>query len=117
MIAQYIYHEADTGVIDIAREALQYLHDWNVGILTVDVPRAFCDLNRPRELATPESIASPFWDDVYTQAMGEIEEVLARSQSVLQLHSMNNFDPIRRTSWDDISSDQDILDHLENTYS
>lgn len=115
----YMYHEADTGILQIME---QYTHliknfPYNIAILVADVPRAFCDMNRPIEKAIPEIIRSDFLENIYHTTINETEKIFKKSEYVFQLHSMNSFDMVGEWNFENILRENRVSEFLETAYS
>lgn len=119
ILYKYLYHEADTGVMEIVAAMKKHFtdSDYSIGILTVDIPRGFCDLNRVPNVATPEVLEDDFWKKIYTEADIEVMEILKQTEFVFQFHSMNSFNPIEKSVFDDTISEDFIRNHIEKVYS
>ena len=78
LLYKYMYHEADTWVVEVLESMKKYLEksEFSIWILKVEIPRGFCDLNRPLELAIPEVFRDKSWDEIYLKAEKEIENVI-----------------------------------------
>ena len=89
-------HASDIGTREVAYECIEAFadSDYTIGILDVCIPRAYCDMNRPRDKAILGTLDSDFWLPLYDRAQQEIEDSISRSRFCFQLHSMNNFDPL-----------------------
>ncbi len=50
LLYQYLYHECDIGTKEIGHKIIPHFQKspYSFGILTVNIPRGFCDLNRPK---------------------------------------------------------------------
>ncbi len=106
ILYKYLYHEADTGMLEVARAMCQdffsknFHNNFSLAILWVDIPRGFCDLNRSPDIAIPKTFVQEKWLLLYRQAEIEINTIFSRAHSVLHLHSMNGFNPIYKANFD-----------------
>ncbi len=87
------------------------------GILCIEIPRAFCDLNRNIQKAIPEILNRDFWEKIYSQAQEEIFQILQMTDFVFHLHSMNNFDSIENSCLNHEISEKWFENHLNCVYS
>lgn len=119
IFSQFLFHEADTGVMEVTQALMKYFQDspYSFAFLFVDIPRAFCDLNRPIELATPKILKHIFWENIYKQATQEIEKIFAQSDFIFQFHSMNSFNPIFKKSFDEAISENNLESIYKQMYS
>ena len=86
-------------------------------MLFVEIPRAFCDLNRNIENAIPIILQRDYWEKIYLQVKNEISEILSISDFVFHLHSMNNFDSIEHSQLTPSVSEDWFTHHLNTIYS
>lgn len=116
---RYLRHETDTGMREIANTLTKILKnsEFSFAVLAVEIPRGFCDLNRPLERVFPPILDKNFWSKIYQNATEEIEKILSISDFVFHLHSMNNFDSVEQTTFDENISEAKILHHLEKVYT
>lgn len=119
LLYKYLYHEADTWVNEVINFMEKYFLDseFSIWVLNVKIPRWFCDLNRPLEIAIPEVFRDKSWEDIYKKAEKEIEEVVEKSDFVFHFHSMNWFNPIEKSVFDENISEDFIKNHIEKIYS
>lgn len=119
-LQDFLVHEADTGVRFVAHQIIHYLEkntDFSFGVLFVEIPRAFCDLNRNIENAIPIILQRDYWEKIYLQVKNEISEILSISDFVFHLHSMNNFDSIENSTLNPNISEKWFENHLNHVYS
>lgn len=119
-LQDFLVHEADTGVRFVAHQIIHYLEkntDFSFGVLFVEIPRAFCDLNRNIENAIPIILQRDYWEKIYLQVKNEISEILSISDFVFHLHSMNNFDSIEHSQLTPSVSEDWFTHHLNTIYS
>lgn len=119
MLYKYLYHEADTGVYEITDEIKKYFQnsDFSIWILKVEIPRGYCDLNRPLDIAVPKVLQHSFWNNIYKEADEEVRKILKKANFVFQFHSMNSFNPIEKSVFDENVSQDFIQNHIEKVYS
>lgn len=85
--------------------------------MCIEIPRAFCDLNRNLQKAIPEILNRDFWEKIYSQAQEEIFQILQMTDFVFHLHSMNNFDSIENSCLNPEISEKWFENHLNRVYS
>ena len=119
LLYKYMYHEADTWVIEVLESMKKYLEksEFSIWILKVEIPRGFCDLNRPLELAIPEVFRDKSWDEIYLKAEKEIENVIQKSDFIFHFHSMNGFNPIEKSIFNENANSDFFKNHIEKVYS
>lgn len=123
ILSRYISHEADRGSREVAFSAIDrfFSHpenaDFRISIFEVHIPRWFCDLNRPWELACSRVVDSTFWKSYFDDAYNELYSLLENTKFCFQLHTMASYEMI--SSWElDLSKDeQDIEYFLTSIYS
>lgn len=86
-------------------------------MLAVEIPRGFCDLNRPRDRAVFPLLDTKKWLSLYDQVMTEMAPIFASSRSVLHLHSMNNYNAENPVIFDANITESTIRAHLEKVYT
>lgn len=119
IISDYLYHEADIGMREVAFSCMENLPHipFSIGILEVNIPRWLCDMNRPFERAMPPILDKEQWKDIYNQASDVVFGIIDRSEFCLQLHSMCSFDPVKKLCFDSDVSVFQIKDFLSYGYS
>lgn len=120
LLYNYLYHEADTWVSEIISAMEKYFEnkkDFKIWILRVEIPRGFCDLNRPLETAIPNSFRDNFWENFYNETQKEVFEILKKADFVFQFHSMNTFNPIEKAWISNEISEIFLNHHLDKIYS
>lgn len=119
ILAKYLYHEADTGVLQVMNFLKNFLENspYSIGFLWVDIPRGFCDLNRPIELATPTILEDEFWKNIYKQTTIEAEKYFQKSDFIFHFHSMNSFNPIQKKNFDECVKEGNLEYIYEKMYS
>lgn len=119
MLSAFLYHEADTGVNEVIDEMKPYLQksNFSIGILKVEIPRGFCDLNRPLSRAIPEIFRDNSWEQLYTETSKKINIYLQNTDFVFHFHSMNGFSPVAPSNFDENVSEKSLENHIENIYS
>lgn len=103
ILAKYLYHEADTGVVETMNFVKKFLANspYSLAFLWIDIPRGFCDLNRPIELATPKNLENNFWKNIYTETISNTEKIFKNSDFIFQFHSMNSYNPTEKKNFDE----------------
>lgn len=122
ILSRFISHEADRWSREVAFSAIDrfFSHpensDFQISIFEVHIPRGFCDLNRPWELACPSVTDNTYWKSYYDTIINDLYKVLSSTKFCLQLHTMASYEMI--SSWElDLSKDeQDIEYFLTNIY-
>lgn len=119
MLYKYLYHEADTWVNEVINFMEKYFLDskFKIWVLNVEIPRWFCDLNRPLEIAIPEVFRDKTWENIYKKAEKEVEEIIKKSNFIFHFHSMNGFNPIEKSVFNENISENFIKNHIEKIYS
>jgi hypothetical protein len=104
---------------EVARDTLTYFDEskWSIGLLDVRVPRAFCDMNRPRDRAISPILSREKWLPIYDSIESYIDTLLPRVDFVFQLHSMNNFDPILPWRITENLNNESFDYYLEHVYA
>lgn len=120
LLYRYLYHEADSSVTEIISKMEKYFSEeknFKIWVLRVEIPRWFCDLNRPLYRAIPNAFRDKFWEDLYEETQKEVFEILEKADFVFQFHSMNSFNPIEKAGIDEEISENFLKHHLEKIYS
>lgn len=119
LLFEYLYHEADSWVSEILSAMEKYFlneKNFKIWVLRVEIPRGFCDLNRPLERAIPNTFRDKYWEDLYEKTQKEVFEILEKADFVFQFHSMNSFNPIEKAGIDEEISENFLTHHLEKIY-
>lgn len=119
ILQEYIRFEADIGTDIIAEKIYTkfFTTKYKVGIVEVLVPRALCDMNRPKNTAIASILDQVYWWEIYESLYQEIESLLRGARNVLHLHSMNDFEPID-TCIMEADIDQNWFEyHIDKKYS
>lgn len=119
MLAKYLYHEADIGVIETMNFVKKFLANspYSLGFLWVDIPRGFCDLNRPIELATPKILENNFWENIYTEVISDVEKIFKNADFIFQFHSMNSYNPMEKKNFDECIQNWNLEYIYERMYN
>lgn len=118
ILEKYLYHEADIGVIETMNFVEKFLANspYSLGFLWVNIPRGFCDLNRPIELATPKILENNFWKNIYTETISDAEKIFKNSDFIFQFHSMNSYNPTEKKNFDKCISENNTQYIYEKMY-
>lgn len=119
LLFKYMYHEADTWVVEVVESMKKYFldSDFSIWILKVEIPRWYCDLNRPLNIAFSDIFQNFFWEKIYNEALDEVDKIVEKSDFIFQFHSMNSFNPIEKSKiWADFSENF-IKNHIKKVYS
>lgn len=86
-------------------------------MLAVEIPRGFCDLNRPRDRAVFPLLDTEKWLSLYDCVSAEIAPIISSARCVLHLHSMNNYNAENPVVFDASITESTIRAHLEKVYT
>ena len=116
-------HEADRGSSEVVQSAIRKISEKNIlshvdiSVLEVEIPRGFCDLNRPWERACPEAVNAQVWKSLYEESFFQIENEIAKADHCLHIHSMCSQSPIYKWIWENSSAPEDVEKFLTTCYS
>ncbi len=121
LLFRYMLHEADRGALEIARSTESYLRllspDIQVDVRTVEIPRAFCDLNRPWERSVPPALAAEVYKERYTvQIEGDRRTHLVSKKSI-HIHTMCGYSPIYTWNFTPETTEHELEKFLTTCYS
>lgn len=123
ILSRYIQHEADRWSREVAFSAIDRFFsdpsnaDFKISIFEVHIPRGFCDLNRPWELACPSVVDNTYWKQYYDTIVDTVFTVLQSAKFCLQLHTMASYEMISSWELDRSKDEKDIEYFLTSIYS
>lgn len=90
-------HEADRGTHEVgfltAESIISNAPHMRCDIFEIHIPRAFLDMNRPKDATTPLFLSKNHWNAFYDDIMIHIKNACEQADYVLQLHSMCGYNP------------------------
>ena len=121
LLTRYMLHEADRGAYEIAlatQGVLSHLSpDLRVEVISVPVPRAFCDLNRPWERGVPSALRSEIYQERYLAQIESDRKAHMKAKSTIHIHTMCGRSPIMPWAFTEHTTEGDMERFLNTCYS
>ena len=84
---------------------------------SVNIPRAWCDLNRPWELAVPIALRSEVYKERYQVQLNEDYALHERAKRSVHIHTMCGQSPIKPWIFTENTTESQLEEFLDTCYS
>ena len=120
LIYDYIVHEADIWSREISLWIYKKLEsifpEKKFCLITWEVPRWFCDLNRFIENSSPSIVKNNYFTKDYYKSLENINKHIYNSKYVLHIHTMCSYNNDYKFVFDEETTDEKLRDFLEKSY-